>query len=394
MGEHSRVSPSGLTRTRLCPGSVQAVEHLARSSDLVAAEGTLLHEIAADCLQFGFEPYDYVGRTMNVEGFDFEITADLVSPMLEGLDWAREQPGRMFVEERVRLEPWMPGQFGSLDIGWIDGDLATIFDWKFGWIRVELLNNEQLRAYALGFYVKLLALQFKPKRFRLIIEQPRVPGGYRYFTPWEITLDELLPYGATMSEILAAADTPGAPRHAGEKQCFYCDAKEQPGGCDAHIAFLLELASLKFEDLDGAEPVLPPHGSLTPERRGFVVRHGAMFSKWVSQLAAETLADGLAGNPTPGHKVVVGQQGDRKWVDKELAEALMVPVLSDQAFTKKLISPAGGEKLLKPRRGFEGKPDTWEKLLALIDRDEGKPTLADADDSREAMRTWEQKFED
>jgi hypothetical protein len=337
---------------------------------------------------------------MTADGCDFEVTADMVSCMIEGIDWLREQPGRMFVEQRVRLDPWLPGQFGYLDIGIVDGETCTIFDWKFGFILVETVDNEQLRAYALGFYKSILMpLGYAPTRFRIIIEQSRAPGGKRFWQPWEISLAELLPFGDTMAQAMAAADAPNAPRHAGEKQCFFCEAKKQPGGCPENSAFMLDLVSQKFDDLDdgvvlGAAPALPESGRITPERRSFIVRHAAMFKSWLARLDAEMLDDAVNGRPTPGMKAVAGQRGDRKWRDKERAEALLVWYLAEGAFTKKLISPAAGEKVLKPRGGHEGRAQAWDQLKDLIDQDEGRPILVPDTDPRPALLTWDQKFDD
>jgi hypothetical protein len=392
--QHARISPSALARVELCPGSIGATEFLPRTSDRAAAEGTLLHEIASDCLEHGLDPDDFVPRTLIVDGHAFDVTSELVGCIYPALDWLREQPGRIFVEKRVALEPWMPGQYGFLDVGLVTPEVCTIFDWKFGFLKVAVAANLQLIAYAIGFYETVLRpLGLKPAIFRLIIEQPRSPGACRFWEPWEISFDDLMAYGPRMAEIMARASDPQAPRVAGEKQCFFCAARSAPGGCDAHSAFLLDLMGQKFEDLDApAPPVFP--ASLTPERRSAVVTHAAMIRKWLADLDRSALADALAGRPTPGLKVVAGQKGDRKWSDKERAEALLVAALAGDAFTKKLISPAQGEKILKPRRGKEGTGEAWQALEGLIEQDDGKPILVPESDSRPALTTWEDKFDE
>lgn len=403
MATHSRVGPSSLSRVILCRGSVRATDGLPNVTTEAAAEGTVLHEIASDCLNHGFEPEDWIGRTMSCDGFEFTIGYgdNETDPTCtnEALDWLRTQPGEFFIETRVELDPWMPGQFGRLDVGIYTPEILTVFDWKFGrGILVPVINNDQCRAYALGILRRLREIGYAdPKRIRIIIEQPRCPGGARYHTPWEISLEDLLAFGDFVAQVMSEIDDPDAPRHAGIKQCRFCSAKDQPPGCDAHSQFLLELMGSKFDDLDGdpnQEPTLTRTGSLTPERRSFIVRHASMMSQWFEHLHSETLADALGGRATPGLKAIAGQLGNRVYKDETAAEAFLVPVLADDAFTTKLKTPPQVEKLMKPKRGFAGHPQAWLDLQDLITQGAGKPVLVSIDDPRPALIDVHDKFEE
>jgi hypothetical protein len=400
MTAHARIGPSSLSRVRRCPGSVRATDGLPRKSNKAAAEGTVLHDIAADCLFLGLEPEDYVGRTMSADGHEFKLGygEGETDPtcMVEGLDWLRDQPGDFFIEERVSLDPYMPGQFGTLDVGIVHGDTATVFDWKFGiGVLVPTVDNEQILAYGVGLLRKLREMGYPdPPRWRLIIEQPRAPGGARYYDPWEITLDELLAFTKVMEQIWTAATDPDAPRVAGAKQCYFCEAKDLPGGCAEHSAFVLDLAGLTFANLDEEdEPELADTGRITPERRSYIVRHAPMLTGWLKKLHADTLIDALSGKPTPGLKAVAGRAGNRVYTDDEAAEAIMVPILADESFTKKLKSPAQAEKLLKPGKKKPGHPEAWDDLQALITQKEGKPSLVAAEDPRPALTGAIDQFE-
>lgn len=399
MGEHARIGPSSLARVRRCPGSVNATTHLPRSASPAAAEGTVLHEIAAECLEFGFEPWDYAGREMSADGFDFEIGYGdgQVDPdcMVDALEWIREQPGELFIEQRIGLDPWMPGQFGTLDLGIYTPAVLTVLDFKFGYVLVELQGNEQLKAYAIGFVKLLRERGYKiPKRVRMMIEQPRPTNGHRYFEPWEISIDELMEFTTELQQIWAAANDPDAPRVAGLKQCHFCEAKDQPGGCAEHSEFMLALASQKFEDTDDPEtpPKLPPTREITPERRTYIIRHASMFRQWLDALAEQALEDGLAGEPTPGMKVIDGPDGNRAWRDPEAAEAALLEFLGEQAFNKKLKSPPQAEKLLAPTKREKRDPEAWAQIQELIHRPPGKPALVPEEDPRQARLTADEKF--
>lgn len=425
MSAHARIGPSSLARVIRCPGSVRATDGLPRRSSIYAAAGTVLHDIAADCLEFGFEPEHFFGRKMSADGFDFVIGLgdQELDPtcMIPALDWLREQPGIIFIEHRVSLEPYMPGQFGTLDIGIYDPatGLVTIFDWKFG--EGELVvtkHNEQLQAYGVGFIVNVLSpLGHKPTKVRIIIEQPRARGGARYYEPWELRVEELLAFGFVMETAYTEAHRRDADIIAGEKQCRWCALTPQNGGpgCAANEEYLLDIVGQKFDDIDDAialeeRPTLKSSSLLTPKRRAFIVKNAKMFTRWLAAVHEESLAAARGGATDPGLKLVAGDKGDRKWVEPPPAEdvevdeddllgaptveELLIQALADEAFNKKLKSPAQAEKLLKPRRNNVGNAVVWKLLGNLITQDEGKPVLVDESDDRPALKTVDEKFED
>ena len=408
---HARIGPSSLARVRRCPGSVRETEGVARRSTEWAAEGTVLHEIADQCLTFGLDPDHYIGLTLAADGFSFVITEDMALCMVPGLDWLREQPGLLYSETRVMLDPWLPGQFGTTDVGIYDPETetATVFDWKFGvGVPVTAPFNDQIRAYGLGFFQTVLKpLGYTPKRWRLIIEQPRCAGGGSFGAPWEISHDELLAFGADLDAIWAAVSDPNAPLKAGPKQCQFCDAKGRPPapgaltGCTTYDAFHLELIDSKFDDLDeqiAEEMPLRLPSALTAARRSHLIQHAGMIEKFFAKLHEDALADAIAGNPIPGLKAVEGRRGDRKWRSDELdllaAQGLLESVLADKTFNRKLISPAEAEKALAPKRKSPGHPVTWAALQKLVTQSAGKPVLAPEDDERPALLTVDQKFDE
>lgn len=403
MSAHAKIGPSSLSRVIRCPGSVRKTEGLPRRSSKAAAEGTVLHEIAELCLLYGLEPHDFFGQRICADGFEFEIGLGdgQVDPtvMQAGLDWLREQPGDLYIEQRVSLDRWMPGQFGTLDVGIIDWEsrTATVFDWKFGsGVRVDPVENEQLMAYAAGFVEANwpFSLQGDPKAIRIIIEQPRCVGGASFADAWVTTWADLQNFGEVMRETYAAASEPDAPLIPGRKQCMFCDAKNREpadgslGGCPAYDKFMVDMLGAEFDDLDeqiatDAPPKLSEN--LTGQRRAHIVKHADLIRSWLAKLHEDSLNAALAGAPDPGMKVVIGQKGNRRWTDPEAVEALLVSSLHDDAFIYKLKSPAQAETALKPKRGKPGDPETWDALGKLITQDDGKPVLVDAGDARPAI---------
>lgn len=394
---HARLGPSSAHRWLRCPGSVGMTESVEESdASEYAAEGTVAHHVRETCLAFGMEPEDFIGEVYHEDGFEIVVEPEMAEALRPGIEWVRERPGRLVNELQVRFDRWMPGQFGTLDVGVIDRDLIIINDLKYGaGVPVSAEENEQLMTYALGFWDNVARHETKAKNFLLVIDQPRAEGGGG---EWEVHLDDLLQFGErlrTTFDMIFPPEarigtpeewpvTPGLTLKAGEKQCQWCKAK---GGCAELARFNLDVMQLKFDDLDGDELTLAEAGEFSPARRSRVVQHTPLIKKWLSEVHEHVLADALAGRPTPGFKAVEGRKGDRAWVDEAKAEKKLVKLLGkDRAFNPpKLLSPTQAEALL-PK-------EMHEDLETLWDRAPGKPALADETSDKPALRMAD-KFDD
>ena len=103
-GYHAKLSPSGAPRWMRCPGSVALeAQHPEDKSGPHAAEGTLAHLLASECLDgSGSHPFARVGEQHEVDGFTFtvdQIMADYVDDYIRLVrDYA--QRGMLLVEQR------------------------------------------------------------------------------------------------------------------------------------------------------------------------------------------------------------------------------------------------------------------------------------------------------
>ena len=416
MTPHARISPSALRPTSLCPPRVRVNQHARREQTIFSAEGTLLHDIMADCIEQDFEPADFIGQVRKVDGFEIAVDAEMADCMMDALDWVREQPGKVYVERQVFLDPWMPGMFGFVDLVIVNYDhtfgkiTLSVIDWKFGVGKVvPILNNYQLRAYALGFIQTFIGTDILPRvpdEINLIIEQPRAFGkAPRFYEPWTLTYEELLPFGDEMAEIMRRADDPTEPRVAGPDQCSDCSAGF-PGGCAAYDAFHLDLLGITIPAFDPEKSEI-----MVPELRAALVRNQSMITGWLKEIAAQSLEAAINGNPPPGLKAIDGDQGDREWgaaapivealmvtgeyIDPETGEIFETEVLGpDKSFTRKVLSPAQIEKLAKPTRTKPGLPKLWNELQSRISRKPSKPQLVLASDPRPAIAQFDDEFDD
>lgn len=164
--------------------------------------------------------------------------------------------------------------------------------------------------------------------------------------------------------------------------CQWCPLRA-PGLCGARDEWILSVFDL--DDLD-EEP-----RDIAPERRGEILTTWAPrfkeAEKWLGDLRRQSFAAAMHGEPDPGTKLVLGDQGDRKWSDSNAAAALLEAALGDAGFVPRApITPPQAEKVLKPRKKRPGNPDAWEALTELITRAPASPVLAMADDKKPEYR--------
>lgn len=351
-------------------------------TNIHSAEGTAAHQIRSECLLLNLDPYEMLGHRVKVSTWTFTVTREMANNLQPGIDQVREMPGKLFVEHRVSLDRWLPGQFGTLDVGVAGKHVININDLKYGTKAVDVEYNKQLMLYAIGFYDTVAWKLTRAERFILSIDQPRVAnkGG----DPWEISLDDLFEFGKQARKAAKATLEEDAPCRAGE-HCdnYYCKAREI---CKVYQDFKYDLVKDAFRYYESVEKFDPaPIDELTMERRIWIARHHDQAKKWLDQIHASVLSDALAGVPTPGVKAVLGRRGNRVWSDQEKAEDLLRKYLSiEEIFTKSLIGPATAEKLvLAPQ---------WESLKALITQSEAKPTLVPESDKRQPIESMADRF--
>lgn len=406
MSDHARLSPSAAESWMTCADYPNAIDGLDDPTSEFAAEGTAAHAISDDCLALGFDAYDFIGSALTVEergggqSFTFTWTDEDADLLQQGIDEVREFGGKFYGEHRVDLSPVMgvDNQFGTLDRGIIRDDVIVINDLKWGrGIPVSPVRNKQLMIYGLGFWHNIARHETNAEEFLFVIDQPRCPGGGGR---WRCTLDDLLAFQDEVRAAAARTLDPAAGRTASEKGCYWCARRKQPpsepgavSGCKTYDEFALDLIGSRFDTIDdavllgdGFEP--PRFDILSAERRCWIVRHKGAIEKWLDNLHAGVIQDGLDGNPTPGLKVVDGRRGRKKWDDETKAADWLDPHLGADKFNLKLKSPSQALKSL---------PVAERKALIdsqLFSEGEPKPVLADEADDRPARQTVDDKFDD
>lgn len=398
---HAKLSPSGAHRWMRCPGSVVLEAQYPDRGSIYAREGSAAHELAAIVLE-GNEPnaQSYVG--MQVEFYDgnepvlWTVTQDMADHVDDYVKLVREKAeGKtLLVERKVPIGhiTGEQGATGTCDVIIIDtatGEIEII-DFKYGMgVRVFAEDNEQTQMYGLGA-LEEYGVVGDFSHITMTIHQPRM----NHVAEWSIPVYQIHGFAehveqaadrcrqAEMASIGEAGDlTLEDFLNPGEKQCKFCSAKatcpalraevtEAVGGSAA--ASVDEFAEFMPEtvDMQTGDNYLP-----------IAMAKVELVEGWCKAVRAEVERRLFAGQQVDGFKLVEGKRGIRKWGSEAEAEALFKSfrMRQDEMYDYSLISPTKAEKL------FKENPKRWAKVKDLITQNAGKPSVAPANDKRQAI---------
>lgn len=387
---HAKLSPSGAHRWMACPGSVVLEADFPDQSSVYAAEGTLAHEIASECLIHDLYPSMYLGEKHTVDGFDFTVGQDMVGHVDDYIKLVLElsQGKTLYVESKVPIGHLTgeEGATGTSDVVIVDvaNRNLSIVDLKYGMgVRVDATDNPQLMMYALGA-LEMYGVLCDFDTVSMYIHMPRL----NYVGECHMTTAELLKFGeevrtaaghvqlAQSLELAEDDDISDGFFNPGEKQCRFCKAKSTCPALRAEVAEIVG-GSATLEDFMPEVPDMQTGDNYLSMAMAKV----GLVEDWCKGVRAEVERRLLAGQTVDGFKLVEGRKGNRKWADEAEVEALFKSfrMRADDMYDKSLISPTKAEKL------FKSNPKRWEKVEALTSRSDGKPSVAFASDKRSEM---------
>jgi hypothetical protein len=336
--------------------------------------------------------------------------------------------GELLVEQRVSFGSaiGVKGAFGTSDAIIVYDGKEDIFvkDLKYGRKPVSPTHNSQGMLYALGVledYGMMYDLD-KVKRVWIQIIQPRINSAQN----WVTSPEDLAAFAQTCKAAIVVAEeaisTMDVPNQwydtkeewqaqylkYSEKGCTWCKAK---GGCPEFARNSVETvlkalpatvdglddldAEYTVESVTSAQTLALPQETfesvlikatknihmLDLDTLTKLYKASALFDEFRDAVAQRLHFELMNGATHPDFKLVRGRAGNRKWSSPEEAEETLksMRLKVDEMYTKKVISPSTAEKLLA-----KTSPKKWSRAEALIVREEGKITIAPADDKRDA----------
>ena len=375
---HADLTASGSVRWMACPPSAQLEKQFPDTTSEAAREGTLAHEICEIKARqkffkrsdIGYMAKNVATRELNKLRKDplyFDEMEEFTDNYVEELDIHAlefsERP-HIALETRLDLSEWIPDGFGTADCIMIGGDKLLIADFKFGkGVKVEAEGNTQMQLYALGAWKKF-SLVYDIKRVKMVIIQPRLSVNPSI---WEISIEELISFGAYAKKQAQLALNGEGEFAPGEEQCRFCRARQL---CRARADYNIQMA---FGDIGKLPPLI------SNEEVGGYLDRGGDVARWLKDLQDYALGACLSGDEIPGYKAVEGR-GSRDWTDQEAAfkalQAAGVP--ETMMYERKALTLAALEKVV-------GKKAFGEAVGEFIQKTPGKPALVKASDKRPAI---------
>lgn len=368
---HSSIGPSSAERWKNCTPSAQLnaklIERFGEQSSPYAAEGTQAHALAELKVRHesgAINDYNFkVQReAMGELPKEMEMFTDrYVDAVLERYYAAKRKcpDAQLLVEQRLTMDRWAPGCFGTSDAVIVSDEVLIVIDFKYGkGVPVSAEGNSQARLYALGGvneYGDLYGFQ----EVRTVICQPRLDS----LSEEALTRAELLAWGDELRPVAEMAARGEGEFHTGD-WCRFCAARAI---CAARAAEAMDIFKHGFD-----EPRVIPDSDIPG-----ILRVLDTAEDWIKDIRAYALNQAKQGVAYQGYKLVRGKRPGRKWrnEDEVVNELTRAGYDRDQYEETKLKSVAELEKVL-------GKP-AFEALLGKqVTQGEGALTLVPEDDKR------------
>lgn len=367
---HARFSPSAAERYIRCPPSLILGEEVGpedTGSDYTR-EGTDAHSLCEYLVKRELnlpveEPkLSYYSKEMQecAEGY-----RDMVLELYEGLQKTCSDPF-ISIEQRVSIEEYAEGAFGTTDALLIGKGDLIIVDFKYGkGVEVSAEDNAQLKCYALGAYLAFGAL-YDISTITLVIYQPRINN----YSRWNLTAESLLSWAEHTLKPAADMALHGEGDYASGPWCRFCKAKTV---CRKRAEENLALARYDFARPD----------TLEDDEVNVILSKLDDLISWAGDVKDYALQRALSGYGWDDWKVVEGKS-NRKYADEEEVARVLLDAGYDP-YQRKLVPLTDMEKEM-------GKKKFQEVLGAYIIKPEGKPVLVRMDDKRPPFNSAKNDF--
>ena len=366
---HALLSASGASRWLNCTPSArfEQTNGAPDKGSQYAQEGTLAHELAELELRRELKLITKTKYTRSLNKIKADplyseempdYVEEFVRYVLERISEFDEEP-IVLLESRLDLTDYVPESFGTGDVIIIGDGLLVIIDLKYGkGVRVDAVNNNQLRLYGLGAYTGY-GLLYDVSAVEMVVHQPRMD----HISAEALKLDDLLSWAETFVRPRAKLAFDGEGEFKPGDHCRWCKAKHN---CRALAEHVNESAKHEFA----------PASTLSDEELLQAVEVADRLSDWINSVKSHMLDAALEGKVWPGLKVVEGRT-QRRWAAEEQAISKLV----EAGFEKEEVTNTKIKGIGEIER-LVSKPIFKDQYGSFVIKPEGKPTLAPDSDKR------------
>ena len=375
MSNHAILSASSSHRWMNCPPSVRLTEHIVDHGGVYAAEGSEAHELCEYKLRqlLGMEARNPLDRPGGLQYYDTTMEdaatgyAAYVMEVLEEIRKTCPDPIVM-VEQRLNFSRWVKDGFGTGDALLIADGILQVIDMKYGTgVPVSAEGNSQMRLYALGA-LDMFSDLYDIETVRMTIYQPRLSN----ISTETLSRADLLEWAEQTLRPVAELAYKGEGDINAGSWCRFCKLRTT---CRKRAEANLKLAQHDFK--------LPP--TLSNEEIAVILDQLDDLTSWAADIREYALSAALSGTRFDGWKLVEGRS-NRRYTD-EAAVAQAVIDTGHDPYERKLRGITAMEKLL-------GKKQFSILLGDLVERPQGKPTLAPISDRRPELANAKNDFAD
>jgi len=356
----TEIRASKLARPMVCAGFTSFENLPEQDTNDAAKEGTAAGEYLAKLLLSPGVSVKPEGQASNGVYFDSDMDFYL-RPIADHI--GERAQSQILCEQRIDFMTRSGIRIrGSYDASYVHNGNLYIDDLKYGWGIVEVKENWQLIAYAIG---EVIRRQMVFPEIILRILQPRPHHEDGPIREWRLTYNQLLEYKERI-EVRMELIASGFKELQTGKQCKYCAAA--PEACPAFNRLFYRSLEVTTEFVQD---------SITDAELARQLDQVARAEDAI-KIKSTSLKE-LAVNRIKGGKIVPGwmtetNYGDRKWkpgISPETIEVLTGKKIVEQ----KMLSPAQAEKIGVSKDLVNGLVDRHFLGQKLVRKDAGK--LAD-----------------
>lgn len=224
---HSEVGFSSLERVLNCTASVGASRGILAETSTYAIDGTAAHTVSEWCREQRVSPWEFKGGVVRVRHdgtfTDVKIDRDMCKSVETFVNAVKRERGDELIEQRLSIEAFARGGFGTLDAAKLRPRAASVIEFKHGkGVQKFARDNPQLLGQALGVFLEYDWL-YGFKTFSLAVSQPRL----NHYDVWECSTEDVLWWAETV--LRPAIDEAYGPRpvFAAGSWCQFCKYKHQ-----------------------------------------------------------------------------------------------------------------------------------------------------------------------